>query len=124
MKKLVILLSSILVSIIVTGPSCYVMDLDGDNVQNQIDNCPYVANPDQEDLNDNGIGNACDDSDQDGTVDIIDNCPLFPNPDQMDWDGDQMGDACDADMDNDEIDNQEDNCPQDYNPSQENICHQ
>ncbi|MEX1382109.1 gliding motility-associated C-terminal domain-containing protein, partial [Lutibacter sp.] len=36
------------------------LDLDGDNVNNDIDNCPTVANPDQTDLDRNGIGDICD----------------------------------------------------------------
>jgi len=35
-------------------------DADGDGVQDAIDNCPTVANPDQTDSNGNGIGDACD----------------------------------------------------------------
>ena len=35
-------------------------DNDGDLVCNEIDNCPLEYNPDQEDLNNDGIGDACD----------------------------------------------------------------
>lgn len=35
-------------------------DLDGDGVPNGIDNCPEVPNPDQEDRDDDGHGDACD----------------------------------------------------------------
>ncbi len=37
-------------------------DVDGDGVDNSIDNCPALANDDQSDSDNNGIGNACDDS--------------------------------------------------------------
>jgi gliding motility-associated-like protein len=35
-------------------------DLDGDGVDNDIDNCPTVANPNQADIDRNGIGDVCD----------------------------------------------------------------
>jgi hypothetical protein len=70
------------------------------------DNCPNVANPDQADTDDDGIGNACDscplvpnpdqaDSDGDGIANACDICPANPDPMQLDTDGDGRGDACD-----------------------------
>ncbi|UMB53140.1 gliding motility-associated C-terminal domain-containing protein [Lutibacter sp. A64] len=38
-------------------------DIDGDGVDNNIDNCPTTANSDQADLDQNGIGDVCDQSD-------------------------------------------------------------
>jgi hypothetical protein len=35
-------------------------DTDGDIIVNCVDNCPTVANPDQADSNNNGIGDACE----------------------------------------------------------------
>jgi hypothetical protein len=35
-------------------------DADGDGVQDEIDNCPDVANPTQADADGNGVGDACD----------------------------------------------------------------
>ena len=35
-------------------------DMDGDGVNNDLDNCPTNSNPDQADLDRNGIGNVCD----------------------------------------------------------------
>jgi YD repeat-containing protein len=35
-------------------------DFDGDGIINNQDNCVFVANPSQEDLNNNGVGDACD----------------------------------------------------------------
>ncbi len=67
------------------------------------DNCPTVPNPGQQDVNGNGIGDACEDSDGDGILDGLDNCPLIPNPNQADNDGDGRGDVCDPDDDNDGI---------------------
>ncbi|NLE60788.1 MAG: hypothetical protein GX616_20775, partial [Planctomycetes bacterium] len=47
------------------------------------DNCPYVANPDQSDADDDRVGDACD------------NCPDTANTDQVDTDEDGAGEACD-----------------------------
>jgi len=46
-------------------------DWDGDGIPNEIDNCPWVYNPDQLDSDGDGKGDACDP------------CPFFPNPGDM-----------------------------------------
>jgi alpha-tubulin suppressor-like RCC1 family protein len=77
-------------------------DNDGDGVPDEIDNCPTVANTDQTDADNDGIGDVCDpftDSDEDGIADSNDNCPAVANPDQTDTDGDDIGDVCDNDND-------------------------
>jgi Thrombospondin type 3 repeat len=100
----------------ITGISFEVeeVDSDGDGVSDDVDNCPDVANPLQEDADDDGVGDACDpDIDGDGDLNDADNCPLDPNPDQADADGDGVGDACDednADLDNDGVPDDVDRC--------------
>jgi hypothetical protein len=62
------------------------------------DNCPYMFNPYQEDLDGDDVGDACDpDLDGDGILNQADDCPLDFNPAQEDADRDGMGDVCDDD---------------------------
>ncbi|MBX3728602.1 MAG: thrombospondin type 3 repeat-containing protein, partial [Candidatus Sumerlaeia bacterium] len=95
------------------------LDSDGDGVPDDIDNCPFRPNPDQEDSVGDGVGDACrGDRDSDGILDPFDNCPDTPNPTQSDIDGDGIGDVCDPDIDGDGIPNHLDNCPYVFNPDQ------
>jgi|GEM_PF-5767444 len=41
-------------------PCPYIDDSDCDGIPDAIDNCPTTSNPDQEDLNSNGVGDACE----------------------------------------------------------------
>lgn len=75
--------------------SLYNPDFDGDGISNYLDNCPYIYNPDQKDINYNGMGDACEDFDGDGILNALDNCPDNYNLDQKDSDGDGIGDVCD-----------------------------
>ncbi len=80
-------------------------DFDGDGVADDNDNCPFEANPLQEDADIDEVGDTCDncwsdynpdqeDADLDGIGDACDNCPTVYNLDQMDSDGDGYGDVC------------------------------
>jgi hypothetical protein len=81
-------------------------DADQDGVGNACDNCLYVANADQADADSDGLGDACD------------NCPAVANPDQEDSDWDGVGDACTDDDDGDGVPDAQDNCRAWYNPDQ------
>ncbi len=92
-------------------------DDDNDGIPNTADNCPSVANADQLDTDNDGMGDVCDtDDDNDGVLDATDNCSLTANADQADDNNDGIGNVCDTD--NDTILNDDDNCPDNPNTDQ------
>ncbi len=102
----------------VAAGSCAAIDADNDGVcdvgaatapatcanDGALDNCPDVANADQADSDDNGVGDACTDTDDDGVSDAIDNCLDVVNANQTDSDDDGLGDACDNCADDENVD--------------------
>ena len=52
-------------------------DYDDDNICDEIDNCPNVYNPDQIDSDNNGVGDACNETSINEIKSII---KIFPNP--------------------------------------------
>ena len=115
-------------------PNPYDFDSDNDGINDGADNCILVSNANQADLDDDGVGDVCDDDrdndnlpndedpfpndvdgDSDGVNDNLDNCPSVFNPDQADFDNDGLGNVCDNDIDGDGVPNNED--PDDYNPN-------
>ena len=117
------------------------IDTDGDEVEDCIDNCPDVYNPEQTDTDGDGVGDVCDncpdvinppntatglqnDDDNDGIGDACDNCRIVPNESQVDTDGDGMGDICDdcdlginSDLDDDGVFDSCDLCPRHPDPT-------
>ena len=96
-------------------PECFNpnKDSDGDGINDNVDNCPTVPNPDQRDLDADKFGDACDpDMDGDGIPNQPDNCPAVANNDQRDTDLNGIGDACSDDRDGDGINDTVDRCPE------------
>lgn len=58
-------------------------DMDGDQILDEDDNCPTIANPNQFNEDVDALGNLCD------------NCPGEDNPLQANNDQDDLGDLCD-----------------------------
>ncbi len=120
----------------------YADDFDEDGIEDDFDNCPFVANLDQADADGDQAGDTCDncvgtanelqldadgdhlgdacdpDIDGDSIENLADNCPAIPNLTQLNTDADLLGDACDPDIDDDGWLNIEDNCPFVSNPDQ------
>ena len=73
--------------------------MDGDTVLNAEDNCQTTANTDQSDIDNDGIGDVCDeDMDGDTILNTEDNCETTANTDQSDIDNDGIGDLCDGSL--------------------------
>jgi len=94
-------------------------DVDGDGVQNPVDNCVYDANADQADYDSDNIGDVCDtDTDGDDVLNVDDICPVGMNTWISNSTNDHDGDGCndsheDLDDDNDGYQDGEDVFPTD-----------
>jgi Thrombospondin type 3 repeat len=96
MTKVTILFATALFMLAVAAPVAFAQDADCDGIPDVTDNCPDKFNPDQADLDNDGLGNRCDpDKDGDLVANDVDNCPRVSNDAQTDSDGDGVGDACD-----------------------------
>jgi ELWxxDGT repeat protein len=85
------------------GCMCFFIDSDNDEITDDEDNCPYVSNPNQADLDEDEIGDVCDeDLDGDEISNDNDNCLIVYNADQNDTYPPQsngIGDLCDCESD-------------------------
>jgi formylglycine-generating enzyme required for sulfatase activity len=132
-----LILAIILAFPFIAAQECSSMgDQDQDGLANNMDNCPEVYNPEQQDTDADEIGDICDpDDDNDGVEDELDNCPFIANASQANADGDFLGDGCDPcpdDKDNDQdrdricagygfkepMTDDQDNCPKAKNAAQ------
>ena len=121
-------------------PDCLDDDKDGDGVNNDVDNCPEIPNPDQKNIDLDYQGDACD-PDKDGDLDpdetdcaplngsighkatevcngLDDDCDEVIDDGFADLDNDGTADCIDVDDDNDGAPDDTDNCPVTPNPSQ------
>ena len=95
-------------------------DGDGDRVPDDCDNCPFIPNTYQANLDGDSTGDLCDDdADGDGTPDDNDACPLdLAKTDP----GDCGCHAVDIDSDEDGTADCVDGCPDDPTKSQLGVC--
>ena len=68
-------------------------DSDNDGTADNFDNCVAIANSDQSDFNNDGVGDACSDTDGDGISDALEISLYNTNPLDVDTDGDGVVDG-------------------------------
>lgn len=77
-------------------------DIDGDTIENRVDNCPDISNLDQLDQDHDGAGDRCDpDADGDGIANFFDRDTPRGRGQANDFDGDEISNTQDPDLDND-----------------------
>ena len=88
-------------------------DGDNDGINDQFDNCINIANLNQADMDNDGVGDSCDeDIDGDGVLNTNDDLPNDTN-ESMDTDGDGIGNNADTDDDGDGMADSDDAFPLD-----------
>ena len=92
-------------------------DNDVDGISDQFDNCIQIANANQADIDNDGVGDSCDDDiDGDGISNENDDLPNNTN-ESMDTDGDGIGNNVDTDDDGDGMADSDDAFP--LNPTEQ-----
>jgi len=85
------------IALLVAPGTAWSQDGDCDGADDATDNCVEKFNPTQSDIDDDTLGDRCDDDkDGDTVLNDGDNCRKDANLDQSDLDTDTVGDSCDA----------------------------